>query len=101
MNKPTIIFHGERFSDLETFYDEVDKALTKNLDWKTGHNMDAFNDLLRGGFGVFEYYEPIKLVWTNFSLSRRALGESILDKLTEIIKDHKHIEFTTTDHATP
>ncbi len=37
---------------MEGFYDEIDRVLTKDLDWKTGHNLNALNDLLRGGFGV-------------------------------------------------
>ena len=71
--------------------------LTKDLDWKTGHNLNAFNDLLRGGFGVYEYEEPVKLVWTNFSKSRKVLGQELTDIIVEIITEHNHIEFTTTD----
>lgn len=74
MNKQTIIINGDNFSDLESFYDEVDQVLTKDLDWQTGHNLDAFNDLLRGGFGVYEYEEPIKLIWNNISKSKGDLG---------------------------
>jgi RNAse (barnase) inhibitor barstar len=96
MSKQTIIINGINFTDLETFYDEIDRVLTKNLDCQTGHNLDAFNDLLRGGFGVYEYEEPVKLVWTNFSLSKKKLGQGI-DALTEIITRHNHIDFTTTD----
>ena len=57
---------GNNFSDLEGFYNEIDKILTKDLNWKTGHNLDAYNDLLRGGFGVHEYEEPIVLRWINY-----------------------------------
>lgn len=97
MNKQTITINGDNFSDLETFYDEIDNVLTKDLDWQTGHNLDAFNDLLRGGFGVYEYEEPVKLVWTNFSNSTKTLGQELIDTLVEIITDHDHLEFTTTD----
>jgi RNAse (barnase) inhibitor barstar len=74
MNKRIIIINGSNFSDLESFYDEIDRALTKDLDWDTGHNLDAFNDLLRGGFGVYEYEEPIKIIWKNISKSKSDLG---------------------------
>jgi len=97
MNKQTITINGDNFSDLETFYDEIDNVLTKDLDWKTGHNLNAFNDLLRGGFGIYEYEEPVIIVWTNFSNSRKTLGQEQIDTLVEIITDHDHIEFTTTD----
>lgn len=97
MNKKTITINGYNFSDLETFYDEIDNVLTKDLGWKTGHNLNAFNDLLRGGFGIYEYDEPVKIVWTNFSNSRKTLGQEQIDALVEIITFHDHIEFTTTD----
>ena len=54
----TLKINGDNFSDLETFYDEIDRELTKDLNWKTGHNLNAFNDLLRGGFGVFQFGFP-------------------------------------------
>lgn len=97
MNKRTITINGINFTDITTFYDEIDNVLTKGLEWQTGHNLDAFNDLLRGGFGVYEYEEPVKLVWTKFSYSRQTLGQELIDTLIEIITDHDHIEFMTTD----
>ncbi len=63
------IIDGKNFYDIEGFYCEIDKLLAKDLTWKTGHNLDAFNDLLRGGFGVHEYNEPILLIWKNYKKS--------------------------------
>lgn len=97
MTKQTIIINGNNFTDLGTFYDEIDRVLTQNLDWATGHNLDAFNDLLRGGFGVYEYEEPVRIVWTGFSKGREELGSVLQDILVEIIKRHSHIEFITED----
>lgn len=97
MNKQTIIINGDNFSDLESFYDEIDRVLTKDLDWQTGHNLNAFNDLLCGGFGVYEYEEPVKIVWTKFSESKRRLGDEVSDTLLEIIGDHQHIDFEKRD----
>lgn len=74
MNKQTIIIEGNNFSDLESFYVEIDRLLTKDLGWDTGHNLDAFNDLLSGGFGIYEYQEPIVLIWKNISKSKVDLG---------------------------
>lgn len=74
MDKQTIIINGDNFSDLESFYNEIDRVLTKDPDWDTGHNLDAFNDMLRGGFGVYKYEEPIKLIWKNISKSKTDLG---------------------------
>lgn len=72
--KQTIIISGNKISSLETFYDEVESKLTKNLDWSIGRNLDAFNDVLRGGFGVYEYEEPILLIWENSNESKEKLG---------------------------
>ncbi len=69
-----IEINGSNFSTLNGFYDEIDNKLTKNLGWQTGHNLDAFHDILRGGFGVYEYLEPIKLVWKNSKKSESNLG---------------------------
>jgi RNAse (barnase) inhibitor barstar len=97
MSKQTIIINGDNFSDIETFYVEIDNVLTKNLDWKTGHNLNAFNDLLCGGFGVFEYDETVKIIWTNFLKSKQTLGQEMIDNLLQIITGHSHIELTIVD----
>jgi RNAse (barnase) inhibitor barstar len=82
-----IILDGNKFSDLEGFYAEADHVLTKNLDWKTGHNLDAFNDLLRGGFGVHEYGQPIKLNWLNSTKSKQDLGfDATVEYLENMLK---------------
>ena len=83
----TFILDGNNFTDIEGFYNEIDKLLTKNLEWKTGHNLNAFNDLLRGGFGVHEYEEPIIIRWINFNKSKKALGEDMVLILLEIMLD--------------
>jgi RNAse (barnase) inhibitor barstar len=91
------IIDGDNFSDLETFYDEVDRVLTKDINVKTGHNLDAFNDILCGDFGVFSYNETLKLIWTNFTKSRKNLGDELISVLTGIIREHDHIEFQIID----
>jgi RNAse (barnase) inhibitor barstar len=98
MTKKTLIIDGSNFETLEGFYSETDKVLTRNLIWDTGHNLDAFNDLLRGGFGAYEYGELVQLIWKNSTKSKADLselkeGETLYDILVSIIKDHEHIEF--------
>ncbi|SRR6266545_188096 len=67
---PLLIIDGARFNDLEGFYDEVSQRLVPGAAW--GRNLDAFNDILRGGFGtpVGEWI----LRWQNANLSRERLG---------------------------
>ena len=81
----TFLLDGNNFSDMEGFYNEIDKLLTKNLQWKTGHNLNAFNDLLCGGFGVHEYNEPITIKWINYGNSKIALGDETVLKILEIM----------------
>ena len=98
MNTLRIVIDGENFSTLEEFYDEMDKIFTKQIGWETGHNLDAFNDILSGGFGVYEYEESIILIWKNYAKSYKLLGQKTIDIITEIINQHNyHIEFIKTD----
>jgi RNAse (barnase) inhibitor barstar len=60
---------GERFATLEEFYDEIDRVMHLSP-W--GHNLDAFNDILRGGFGTPEGGFTIR--WKNHNTSRERLG---------------------------
>ncbi len=55
----TVTIDGTHFPTIDGFFDEIDKLLTRNRSWETGHNMDAFHDLLRGGFGMHEVGEGI------------------------------------------
>ncbi|MFX1395853.1 MAG: barstar family protein [Promethearchaeota archaeon] len=67
------VIDGNNFKTLEVFYDEVQEVLTDNF---TGfdRNLDAFDDILLGRFGKFEYKEPIKIAWKNSHKSRIDLG---------------------------
>ena len=46
----------------------------KGVDWKLGESLDALNDILYGGFGVYKPGEAVLVVWRNFSKSKRELG---------------------------
>ncbi|MBR3764099.1 MAG: barstar family protein [Clostridia bacterium] len=83
----TMVLDGNNFSDMEGFYNEMECLLTKNLSWRTGHNLDALNDLLRGGFGVHEYEEPITIRWINYKESKKNLGNLMVLKLLEVMLD--------------
>ncbi len=87
MERKVITIDGNKFSDIETFYLEIDQLLTKDLDWEIGHNLDAFNDLLRGGFGVHEYEEQITIIWKNSLKSETNLGfEETINHYTNILQ---------------
>ena len=97
ISKKTVTINGDNISDLETFYQEIDRVCTRGLIWKTGHNLNAFNDLLRGDFGVHEYEEPINLIWINFESSKHLMDPEQMGWLIEIISKHEHIDFNTID----
>lgn len=70
--KPTLEIDGTRFETLEGFYDEVSRRLIPGSYW--GRNLDAFNDILRGGFGTPE--GGFILIWRHHGRSRAALDHA-------------------------
>jgi RNAse (barnase) inhibitor barstar len=65
---------GGRFSNLTGFYDEVERCLTSGSGWNIGRNLDAFDEVLEGGFGVHEVGEHIEINWLNHKRSKLKLG---------------------------
>ncbi len=74
MERISLVIDGMKFSDIKEFYAEMERLLTKDLAWQTGRNMDAFHDLLRGGFGVYEYGQGVDFVWIHAAKSREDFG---------------------------
>lgn len=70
MTQPVIEIDGTRFEDLAGFCEEVSAKLTPGHRWRGG--LDAFNDILRGGFGTPE--GGFILRWKNSEISRKVLG---------------------------
>src|ERR1700693_6003605 len=72
MNHPMKLYEidGLEFATLEQFYEVVSRVLIPGAEW--GHNLDAFNDILRGGFGTPE--GGFILRWKNSAVSRERLG---------------------------
>lgn len=70
LTKKTFEIDGDRFSTLEGFYDEINRVLLQGAGW--GQNLDAFDDILSGGFGT--PHEGFVLYWRNSEVSRERLG---------------------------
>jgi hypothetical protein len=70
MGKAVYEFDGRDFSTLDDFFGVVDRVLVPGAGW--GHNLDAFNDVLRGGFGTPA--GGFVLRWTSADESRERLG---------------------------
>jgi len=75
--KKRIIIDGSSIKDIETFYDEINRVLMSDEDWKLSCSLDAFSDLLYGGFGAIKNKEQIELIWINSEKSRDALGRQV------------------------
>ena len=76
-----------RFSNMAVFYREAEWVFTCGLDWKIGRNLNAFNDILRGGLGRHGYGQPIHIKWLAYEKSVRDLGKETMDTIAEIILD--------------
>jgi len=61
---------GRDFSTLEEFYEVIGRVLIPGADW--GHNLNAFNDILRGGFGTPD--DGFILRWKDSHVSQKRLG---------------------------
>lgn len=70
VSKQELRIDGSEFSTLEGFYDQVSLRIIPGAEW--GRNLNAFNDILRGGFGTPE--EGFVLCWHDHEMSRRNLG---------------------------
>ena len=69
MTKLVFEIDGNAFDSLEGFYEWIDRNL---LDAPWGRNLDALNDVLRGGFGTPD--GGFVLRWLNSDRSRIVLG---------------------------
>lgn len=84
-----IFIDGRDIHTLNDFFDQIEQKLTSKIDFKIGRNMNAFSDLLWGGFGIHEYAEPLHIVWIYSTQSRKALGNKYFDTIISIIENHE------------
>lgn len=84
LSMSTFTIERRHVRDMETFYTEVDRVLTDGMQ-KTGYNLSAFDDILRGGFGKCAHGQQIHLYWKDFDVSRGALGDEAMLRLIGII----------------
>lgn len=83
---PVYVLDGSRFDDLPGFWDEVERVLIPGASW--GRNLDAFDDILRGGFGTPEGGFTVR--WEHAAKSRAALGHTTTLKWLEERLQHVH-----------
>ena len=69
-----ITINGNNIYDIDSFYAEINRVFMADEEWQIGSNLDAFNDLLYGGFGAIKNNEKIQLLWSNVDKCKEALG---------------------------
>jgi len=93
MQKRVYVLDGNEFSSWDEFDRYFGEVVLEGCSW--GENLNAFNDVLRGGFGTPE--EGFILRWIHSDVSRARLNQMIpngaedatlFDVLVEIIRDH-------------
>lgn len=92
----TVTLNGANIHDIPSFYDEVNAVFMANEAWQLGNSLDAFNDLLYGGFGALLGQDTVQLVWLDMEKSKAALGYDVtrqyyLNKITQ--PEHFNVAF--------
>ncbi|RYF57906.1 MAG: ribonuclease inhibitor [Cytophagaceae bacterium] len=82
-----IAIEGISINDIVSFYAEINRVFMAEESWLIGPSLDAFNDLLFGGYGALQGAQSVDLLWHNMDHSREALGYQTtrvyyLDKLS-------------------
>lgn len=90
--KKVYTIDGKNFTSIYGFFDEITRVMFPDTEW--GENLDAFNDVLRGGFGTPE--KGFVLEWKNSRLSKKNLGyDHLVWDIEEYLKDLKNPEYFT------
>ena len=90
--KKTFILDGHKMKTEIEFYNGVQRVLCPSFS-KMGRNLDAFNDILRGGFLTFEYGEEITLQFKYRKYAQKHLGRGFIKKIEQIIASNENIEY--------
>lgn len=69
-----LIINGSAIKDIATFYAEINRVFMQGEDWQLGESLDAFDDLLYGGFGSIDNGAVTEIVWNDIEVSKTALG---------------------------
>ncbi len=70
----TLTIVGKDIHNISSFYAEINRVFMSEENWKLGENLDALDDMLRGGYGAIRGYPCVKLVWKDIGVARSSLG---------------------------
>jgi hypothetical protein len=86
MAKTEYDLDGNAFATFEEFAQHFNARVLRGYQWRG--NLDAFNDILRGGFGTPD--GGFVLVWRDHALSRSRLGHAEMANRLERIRHTCH-----------
>ena len=78
-------------NSMEELWDEVQNVLASGFPF-FGRNLDAFKDILRGGFGAFAEGEHIQLRFIHRNYAKKHIPESFSKKILRIIEESSNVE---------
>lgn len=92
----SISIDGTAINDIASFYEVINQTLMVGEDWKLGNSLDAFDDLLYGGYGLLKDYDKLEIIWKNIEHSRKRMGveatqKHYLDKLNSNLPYNKSL----------
>lgn len=91
--KKEITIDGTRIFDKKSLYEEINRQFMKNESWQLGESLDAFDDLLYGGFGEIKEQEEVRLIWENFEENKKLFGfDFTLNFYNEKLKDPERFD---------
>lgn len=79
----TIYIDGSSVHDITSFYQQLNEQLMQDEDWQLGESLDAFDDLLYGGYGKWKDYDMLEIVWRDIVRSESVLGVAATKKYYE------------------
>jgi hypothetical protein len=79
LDLPVLVMDGAAFSDFAGFT-QVFSRLLDGYQWSG--NLDAFNDILGGGFGTPDGRWTLR--WLNSDVSRSSLGPTLFGDIVEV-----------------
>jgi RNAse (barnase) inhibitor barstar len=82
--KQIVTIDSTQFNDISSFAEHFSEVALGNKHHWNG-NLDAFNDIFRGGFGSPD--GGFAIVWRNHAKSQKELGRTF-NIIIEIIKEH-------------
>lgn len=92
MTVKEFVLDGRHMTSVDSFYDEVQRVLCPEF-IGFGRNLDAFNDVLRGGLGTFEDGEKIRLRVIHLREMLALLPKDFVRQVLSVIENRDNVEF--------